>query len=536
MLDLKFLSEPCRNFCFLSSIIVNDGNAGGAEKIVFSSFVAGGKGILVFIDPKTGDNESYEFPDDEGAWALCLQDDNTLLVGTCARSGYLHVFDIPSRTWLASYRTATETYIWNLVKASDGNVYGGTYGGCRLVKYDHSKGTLEDLGRMSENEGNLYSRTVYPDLNGDGNIVIACMSATNDLVVYNIYENKIVGTTKKQPVLPQANILADGTTFRTDGQEYVLTKNGVDTYYDFTVTPPPTAILGLTTDENGVVWGSSGFGQTIFSYDPKTGANLNTKGVCSSGGEVYGIQAINGKIYTASYAGADTTKYDPTQPWNQRENLNPKTVANAKPYIRPTGFSTLGPDGNFWTGWQSGYGTYGGGYSRLDVNTDEQTLWKNPVSEQAVSSLTAGDKYLYFTTDNSANGLLPKAEDVHLCVIDTDGNLVKDVVYKYGYHLHKPCFFNGKVYVPVNGALHIYDELLENCEVKTFENKIYELYNLPMSGKMLAVFNDMTAVVDENGEIIEKVYDKPLHGRITIAKDEKIYITQESKLYEVIIS
>jgi hypothetical protein len=156
----EYLCDPCRNFCILGAITIRDPKD-DREKVVLSSFVSGGTGGLVFIDPETQLGEWIELPGDEGAWALLSLDDKKLLVGTCGLKGYLHCLDLTSRTWAEPLRNENETYIWNLVQGSDGMVYGGTWPGCVLLQYDPEKHVLKNMGKMSRHSGNMYSRTVW---------------------------------------------------------------------------------------------------------------------------------------------------------------------------------------------------------------------------------------------------------------------------------------------------------------------------------------------------------------------------------------
>ena len=90
------IGDPCRNFNILGSTTLID-PVDGREKVVLSNFAAGGTGNLIFLDPDTGEGEAIPLPGDEGAWAVLNLDNETLLVGTCPRSGYLHRLDLASR-------------------------------------------------------------------------------------------------------------------------------------------------------------------------------------------------------------------------------------------------------------------------------------------------------------------------------------------------------------------------------------------------------------------------------------------------------
>lgn len=499
IMNYKYLGDPCRNFCILASIQIMDPRD-GQEKIILSDFVSGGTGRLIFIDIQSGNGESVALPGDEGAWALLSINNEKLLVGTCGLKGYLHCLDLKSRTWAEPLRDGDETYIWNLVPGSDGMVYGGTYPGCVLFRYDPGKHTLENMGRMSPYENNQYSRNVFG--NAPGRIFTNCgfdkphtsmydlstcrvktfgkegasikevnkdfvCTVTDDEVDFydpvtlepisvtlslshlksqryhdntpiSEFINKYLNPEKDARIPREIGyVLAfdNGDKAGVRGQEYFYMRKE-DTKLKLLPIPteaPPTQILTITSAKDGKIWGSSNFGQTIFSFDPADGTWWNSAAVCNRGGEVYGIRVIDGKVFMAAYAGGDHVVYDPSMPWNQINNINPITIEQAGPdLIRPHGKSVVGPDGAFWTGWTAKYGVYGGGLSRIDPQSYDMKLWYDPIPGQGIESLAAGEKYLYFTTSGRGNGLKTKAGTFCLGVCDTEGKLVHKLEFPEG--------------------------------------------------------------------------------------------------------
>ncbi|MCC6443967.1 MAG: hypothetical protein IT210_10995 [Armatimonadetes bacterium] len=195
------------------------------------------------------------------------------------------------------------------------------------------------------------------------------------------------------------------------GQDYFVIKSGDR---DLALRPIPVEGRGrptlfLEADPQGVLWGGPHFGQTLFSLDPKTKKTVNTGVVCDSGGEVYDVTFLDGKVYTASYAGGDITCYDPRQPWDQWGRKNPRLLAQVGPdYIRPTGGMVTGPDGRIYSGWMARYGTYGGAVAITDPVTGKTEMIENPLGEQAVEGLAVDDKFAYVSTSLTANGLPTK--------------------------------------------------------------------------------------------------------------------------------
>ncbi|MCC9075119.1 hypothetical protein FKZ61_003195 [Litorilinea aerophila] len=499
------VSQPCRNFNILGSTTVQDPRD-RREKVVLSNFAAGATGNLILVDPESGQGESLPLPGDEGAWAVLNWQNERLLVGTCPRFGYLHSLDLRTRTWAEPLRDEHETYIWNLCQGSDGLIYGGTYPGCVLLRYDPAAHRLENLGRMSDNPDNLYSRMVYAI---PGHILVTCGMAEMHLALWEIATGKVrrFGRPGAQvraitdrflctesegelafyhlenlaPMAGDASLLpaespppyggtrhriplADGRIFAVRGQEYyVMAPGEVRPQLRPIPTPrPPTRIMTLVADEQGRLWGSSSFGQTIFCYNPTSGETWNSQVVCDQGGEVYGMAWRNGRLFLSAYAGGDHVVYDPGRPWNQVDNENPRTLprepAGPEPLlIRPEARSVIGPDGHFWTGWMARYGVYGGGLTRVDTATLAVTAWVDPVPGQAVVGLAADERFLYFTTGGEGNGLPPKTEPFHFVVWDPQGEIVWQHTFPAGRRPREVAAAGGRVWVAVDRELWGFD-------------------------------------------------------------------------------
>lgn len=515
------LAEPCRNFCIFNSLVLTDPRD-GREKLCLSNFTAGGIGSLVLVDTANGEGEAIPLPGDSGAWALLALDATTLLAGTCPGFGYLLRLDLPSRTWAEPLRVDSETYIWNLARGSDGRVYGGTWPGCALLEYDPAAHDLRSLGRLSEDPKDCYSRTVHGELPGflfvdvghsSEGIVrwdlaagkgsrfgppgarireinpewIATVSghahgggekldffdsrtsAPIDGAALGIQER--VGTREREVerdygtpvklVSPGAvRRLADGRGAAVRGQQivYLARGGGGPRLVHIPTDPPATHILTITSDPEGRIWGSSGLGQTIFRYTPSDGTTWNSPSVCNGGGEIYGMRFAEGRLFLSAYAGGDHVVYDPSAPWDQVSNANPRTLESVAPLMcRPEGRSVIGPDGAFWTGWMARYGSYGGGLSRIDVGTGAMSLWNDPVPGQAVGWLEADERLLYFTTCRHANGLPPHGQPLHFVAWDPRGNALFDHVFGEREMPGRIACAAGLVLVAVDDSLRLFD-------------------------------------------------------------------------------
>lgn len=577
------LGEPCRNFCILSGTSLID-PVDGREKLVFCSFVSQGTGILIFIDTENGTGEEIKLPGDEGAWALLNVNNEMLLVGTCGLFGYIHCFNLRTSLWKEPLKTGDETYIWNLVKASDGMVYGGTYPGCLLVRYDPEKHFVESLGRMSDNAGNMYCRFISKDVGGrlfincgyeKKQVIIwdikenekikvleegsqlellteefACISYNEKRVFYNPYtlekievnasmcsfEENYEGLDKCYKILAT---LRNGSSAGIMGQEYFIMKKGesVPALKKIPVEPPATGILSIACDNIGKIWGSSNFGQTIFNYNPESKEYWNSLQVCKNSGEVYGIKYFNSKIFMASYSGGDHIVYDPLLPWNQMDNINPRTLKPAGPkLIRPSAKSVIGPDGAFWTGWMADYGIFGGGISRVDTQTQKVETWYDPVPEQSITGIASGDRYIYFITGGNANGLKPVLQVCHLCMWDTWGREVKRIQFPPGANPQNIEAAGDRIAVSFGLDISLYDSLTldylntihtdNNCSCMTGLNERF----------IIAFFDNECAILDVYKASISKV--SPLPGRVSCAvagKNNEVVFASGKSLYKLFI-
>ena len=472
----EYLGQPCRNFNILASTVITD-PLDGREKFILSNFAAGETGSIIFIDPQNNTGESYTLPIGAGAWGLLNWHNEKLIIGTCTEQAYLHVFDLKTRTFATPIVSEGESYFWQITLASDDKVYGGTYPGCTLTQFDPKTNTFKNLGRVSDNPKNLYSRTVltgtpgyvfvdygfdergvvYFDIKneqfgklgkpGDSlketNTAFVCLQNKETLSFYSAKDLSLMedadGALKQQlSSLGGLKQLSNGRLAGVKGQEYyVLEKQRALKAEDLKRIPvdaTPTEIFYLIPDKKGVIWGACGFGLTIFNYNPKSKKYWNSATVSNSGGEVYGMVFHEGKLFTTAYSGGEHSVYDPAAPWNAFDNINPKMFASVKPrLIRPVGRTVMGPDGGIWTGWSAAYGVYGGGLSRVQPETLKMEYWYDPVPNQQVAGLTADDKYLYFTTNGGASGLGYNHDiNCHFAVWKPGAGIIKDFTLQKG--------------------------------------------------------------------------------------------------------
>jgi len=586
----RYVASPSRNFCILNYSIMSDPKD-GKEKFMFTSFVSGGTGMFFIVDPIANTGESFEFPCDNGAWAVCRVDETRVAIGTCAAKGVIHTFDLMERRFIKTSKVEGNTYVWGLIKASDGKLYGGTYNGNSIVCYDPDTMEAEVVARCDDEPKNLYSRPIYADCKGSGNIKVCSGMHSNHICVYNVFEKKIVknipgtmvshnseyfavdtaslgdgatafnrangkkvvyfdsATCEEIPAdaLPEVPEqfdklrMADGTRVIVHKQGYKLIfPDGREEIKRFPVLPPATGIHTLVCDEKDKVWVSSGFGQVVTSLDPDTGDFVNTNNVTNNGGEVYGIVPYGDRLYFTAYNGGIHIVYYPDKEWNQEENINPNTfrLINKEGYIRPDTRSHIGPGGYIYTGFTADYGVYGGAVTKIDPETNEVTLWENKVNNHGISFLFFDKEYVYAATTTGGNGLPPRPElPTYVFKLDKDLNLVGyeniGKTYFYGKVYH-----DGKIYLTVANGIKRYlviaEEGMERYELKELSGISYPTNLNYVNGKL--IFSDgnnaYSMNLDGSGLELFAVTEKRIHN-MAATKSGRIFVSCEEKVFEL---
>ena len=260
------------------------------------------------------------------------------------------------------------------------------------------------------------------------------------------------------------------------GDSYIVVKPG-DKKLDprpMPVESSPRPTHFLRCDDDGILWGGTMFGQTLWWMDPKTGKYENTAIICNAGGEAYDVAFHDGCAFAVTYAGGDIVRYDRKKPWDQKNNVNPKTIAYVgrdKGYIRPIAGDFFGPDGKLYAGWMAKYGTYGGAVSITDPDSGETRLIENPLGEQAISGVAVDSKFVYVGTSLGGNGLpSKKGEWAKFGIVDP---ATKEVVFEKT--------FDGAYSIGIPG----YDEpthrllLTHGGKLMLFDTKVRDFLTIP---------------------------------------------------------
>ena len=350
----------------------------------------------------------------------------------------------------------------------DGNIYIGSFGGADLTRYNPATDKFTNFGRMDDTD--MY---LYPRCGKDGTVAGLVKMTKPHVVVFDpeTKEKKSVGpiadtdsghghvnlikgcdgllyikshegcfrlehfqavSVDEIPEPMPAPSFSDGTTAEfLDAKEYSFKRigltgpDGKTTELQLDWESDGTTVFMTHTGPDGCIYGSSILPEHFFKYDPGTGECIDF-GQCSpSGGEAYSMGNFAGKIYIASYPGANLSVYDPSQDYQFGEapGSNPRHLGRMdKVAYRPFAMCA-GPSNKIWVASIPDYGMWGGTLAWYDPATNSFGSHRHIIKNCAPISLTwmEDDNLLLagFTT-GGGSGTIPKAERAGLVLWDTE--------------------------------------------------------------------------------------------------------------------
>lgn len=342
-----------------------------------------------------------------------------LYVGS-AYAGHLHRYDpnLPpaERTLqdLGKIDPEMTNFPCRIDEAPDGSIWIGAYGGASMTRFNPADGKFTRLGRMDPVDMYFYplcgrdgsvaglvrmtaphvvavnpltgeTRTLGPTINPDKSTTNARDPKMLDLIkgidgllyITTDQGNWRVSGLEAVPVdnvpapMPAAT-LADGSkaTFAEKPQfefrKLVITApDGKTRTHKLDWTSGGTSLFMQHLGPDGKLYGSSILPEHLFrsELDPKHESDIVDLGQCStSGGEVYSMANLNGKIYIHSYPEAKLSIYDPAKPYRfgLEEGSNPREVGRPDHVSYRPVKSLAGPAGKVWTVAVPDYGLWGG--------------------------------------------------------------------------------------------------------------------------------------------------------------------------------
>jgi hypothetical protein len=254
------------------------------------------------------------------------------------------------------------------------------------------------------------------------------------------------------PAEPTSLAFADGSWIsRLRGRE------GEDSIFEVEFDLSPLRIFSVAAG-GGRIWGGTFIPLSLFSYETASGTTRFHENPTTTIGEIYNMVWSGGKLYVASYTGAELCRYDPAQPWqmDRSVNANPAQLGKIKedglPLQRPHG-RALAPDGTVFFAAHGSYGCVASGIARIDPSTDRVTRWIYedthfnalvylPGRQQLlVSERRDGEDGIRFTFICPSSGEVVESEIVIADAGAVTSWLVDGEHAVYGLHNHRATIF-----------------------------------------------------------------------------------------------
>jgi hypothetical protein len=403
--------------------------------------------FLVQIDPLTGASRQFNSPIGTHPWGLVVGPDNCVYIGTAgdeARGGLLLRFDPahPEKGVVnLGKMAASETYVWALARGEgDGCIYGCSYGNGKVTAYDTRTGRFRDYGQMKP--GQQYTRPLV--VGKDGWVYTAAGMTDPDYIALNprtgehhssraaelagqpakelaqgawarfrkgidghAYQHdngkwyRLIGGKAQEPAIPESELPPAVVLRLKDGRELA----GINFDGTWTLRDPGTGketsgpfeykgagmrpfVLGQGPD--GQIYGSTILPLWLFRADPITGKSEVLGKSSHSGGELYSMLPLGGKLWMFAYPEAYVSSYDPRRPWNFGDGPenNPRNFGPmGDGHLRPRAL-VEGPGKKFWVGSFAPYGELGGSLGVFDPALGKPVEnYRNLIKNQSISAL-----------------------------------------------------------------------------------------------------------------------------------------------------
>ena len=451
--------------------LIGPGPEAGSERLYASHIYGGSTLDIVAVDPLTGkaDVFSSPLPSETGAWAMALGPDGQVYVGTLPQARVLRLDWAQRKSARGGSAngglvdmgrpSATEQYIWQLALGSDKKLYGCTFPGAKLVRFDPATGKGEDLGRMDDRE--LYARSVAAD--DKGFVYAGIGMAARHLVAYEIAtgqhrdilpaefggvgscsvwrgddgkvygaggQNLLLDGWKATPIAagrqrPEPPLkLADGRIVTYDGHTIWVRdpKTNQTAQHPVEYKGKSQSLFRIGLGPDGRLYGSTAMPIHFLWADPDSDRweEIGQPG----SGEFYSFLACKDVLIGAAYGGdAPIMIYRPGRPYAPGKTPadNPWLIhyAGENAGWRPMAL-IQGPGDKAYIGAVSGYGKLGGPLCVLGPATGKVDAYPDLVKDQSVVALAAlpDGRIVGGTTVGGGGGSHPTQKEAALFLWD----------------------------------------------------------------------------------------------------------------------
>ncbi len=221
--EYELMTQPCMGWRFQAGLTLYNAEAGRELMLLTSSAEMGGAS-LILTSLQDNASISLQIPGTAGAWAMAPMKGDRVAIGTYF-DGNIHIYSLPENKFTDVVDIPGEAYVWNLVEAEDGRLYGGTFPGGKLVALDQETLELEDCGQAAMPNRFVHEVSPLPD----GRLLCRVGSEAPGMRLYD---------PKSGSFVEAPEILNDVTGGIIWGQ-YFVTKTNVFNSELQPVSPPP---------------------------------------------------------------------------------------------------------------------------------------------------------------------------------------------------------------------------------------------------------------------------------------------------------
>ncbi len=422
--------------------------------------------ITLRVDVNTGKFKQFACNDEKSSFptAAALASDGSLYIAA-AWSGRLFRL-APGANELEDCGLINEgkvNFPTGVDEDGKGNIWIGGYPTCDLTMYDPKEKKFTNYGRIDDVD--MYN---YLNINKDGKVINLVKFTKPHIVIFDpesgkrvvagpladdpqsefnlvkdlqgwvylrykedYYSIKGFEVTKvdNAPLLKNSNKFTDGTTVSFADADSLLNRqlkvtlpDGTNKQYELDYAGTGSRIFHLAKGPDDILYGSSYLPLHLFKFDTATGELHNFGRASKSGGEVYSMAHLDGKLYMAAYGDGNFSVYDPKLPFHYGESDgdNPRHLGRIDPNSSRPRSSLVCPDGKIWVASMPDYGLYGGALASYDPATGEKKAFNlaGDGSCFTLAYLEGIDILAVGTTIQAGTGTVPKVDAANIMFWD----------------------------------------------------------------------------------------------------------------------
>jgi outer membrane protein assembly factor BamB len=163
-ISLRLVGIPDQRIAPTNAVLLDPEN--GVDATVLQGHHNAGDGLVVRFQPSSGKTDYLTTPGGQGSWSVLSVGGGEAWLGSHQQAHLYHLkpganelerIDLPH----------PDDWIWSIDKASDGNLYLGTYPGGEILRYEIDSGAITNLGPVLPDDGRArYVRSLNGEFPG----------------------------------------------------------------------------------------------------------------------------------------------------------------------------------------------------------------------------------------------------------------------------------------------------------------------------------------------------------------------------------